>query len=284
MKKLFSLIFVIFLSFLFSCVETSEKDFREEYIVEAFIVVGEPVNNIRFMRTIPILDTFSLERAMIRDAEIYIESETGQKINLEMSNNIRQGYKAIDQSYLIEEDTRYKINIVYNFDTIKGETITPKKFNWIDRAPKQIQYPIDSIGLSDQINVKWENPGGFNFYHIVIRCIDTLNYGKYLEPPTEELNRRISLWRDQDFFFRNTTNHGLVPLNEGSIIWTTFKWYGMQEVTIYNPDFNWFRWLGQYFQTEYNDILSSVEGRNARGVFGSASAIKDTSFLLKNQP
>lgn len=280
MKKYFN---ILILLLFISCVDNNEMDFEEEYILEAFIIVNEPINNIRFMRTISILDTFSLEKAMIQDAEIFLSSADGDTIKLELSNNIREGYKAVNQLYLVKENTEYEINVIYKADTIKGTSVTPKTFNWIDKGPNVIQYPIDSIGLSEQVKVKWENPGGFNFYHITIRCIDTLNYGIYLNPPTAEKNRRISLWQDQDFFFRNTTNHGLVPLNEGSIIWTTFKWYGLQEVSIYNPDFNWFRWLGQYFQTEYNDILSSVEGKNARGVFGSASVIRDTTLLLKNQ-
>jgi hypothetical protein len=272
---------IIILLSLFSCVEDNENTFKEEYILEAFMIVGDPITNIRFMKTIPILDSFSLERALIKDAEIYIYDENGDTIKLEYNLESKLGYDAVNKSYLVKEMTKYDIRVIYKEDTIKSFTTTPKSFNWVEKAPDTLQYPIDLNNVEDQVKVKWENPGSFNFYHIVTRCIDTLEYGKYLNPQTEELNSRILLWRDEDFFFRNTTNHGLSPTNEGSIIWTTFKWYGMQEVTIYNPDYNWFRWLGQYFQSEYNDILSSVEGKNVRGVFASATAIRDTSFLKK---
>lgn len=279
-----AILIIISIIFLYSCVENNESDFKEEYIVEAFIIVDEPIQNIRFMRTIPILDTFSFEKVFISDAQITIYNEDGDTLPLELNPEISKAYNAIDQSHLVKEQTKYFIEVVYNNDTIKGNTVTPKKFNWIEKVPDIVQYPLDSIGLGDQVTLKWENPGSFNFYHIVVKCLDTLDYGKYLSPPTDEKNRRIGLWRDEEFFFRNTTNHGLAPINEGTIIWTTFKWYGLQEVTIYNPDFNWFRWLGQYFQSEYNEILTTVEGKNARGVFASASAIKDTALLLKNIP
>lgn len=266
---------------LISCVEENDTGFKEETIIEAFLIVDEPIRNIRISKTIPILDTFSFEKAAIKDAEALIYSSNGDSLLLEYNSNL-YNYQAINTNYLIKENTNYFLKVIVNDDTIKGTTLTPKKFSWIEKAPDVLQYPKDSIALDEVINISWENPGSFNFYHIVVKCLDTLNYGSYLTPSTDELNRRISFFRDQEFFFNNSTNHGLSPINEGSIIWTTFKWYGLQEVTIYNPDFNWFRWLGQYFQSEYNDILSTVEGNNARGVFGSATAIRDTSFLLKN--
>lgn len=278
MKIILLILFIISIT---SCVDENSNDFIEETIVEALLIVDEPIQNIRISKTIPILDTFSFERSAIKDAKAIIYNEKGDTFELIYDSELFN-YKAINQSHLVEENQKYFLKIIYKNDTITGNTLTPKTFNWIQKAPDIIQFPKDSLTLSDVIKISWENPGSFNFYHIVVKCLDTLNYGSYLSPANDEQNRRISLIRDDEFYFNNTTNHGLSPLNEGSIIWTTFKWYGLQEVTIYNPDFNWFRWLGQYFQSEYNDILSTVEGKRARGVFGSASAIRDTSFLLKN--
>jgi len=278
-----NILFILLVIFLFSCVEDNENQFKEEYLLEAFIIVGDPISNIRFMRTIPILDTFSLERVIIQDADIIIFNEIGDTLALELNEDITKAYQAIDKSYLVKENVKYNLKVIYKNDTMIATTTTPKVFNWVEKAPDIIQYPKDSIKLNEQVKVKWENPGSFNFYHIVTKCLDTLEYGKYLDSATDELNRRIVIFRENDSRYKNITNHGLSPNNEGSIIWTTFKWYGLQEVTIYNPDYNWFRWLGQYFQSEYNDILSSVDGKKVRGVFGSASAIRDTTFILKNQ-
>lgn len=278
-----NILFILLVIFLFSCVEDNENQFKEEYLLEAFIIVGDPISNIRFMRTIPILDTFSLERVIIQDADIIIFNEIGDTLALELNEDITKAYQAIDKSYLVKENVKYNLKVIYKNDTMIATTTTPKVFNWFEKAPDIIQYPKDSIKLNEQVKVKWENPGSFNFYHIVTKCLDTLEYGKYLDSATDELNRRIVIFRENDSRYKNITNHGLSPNNEGSIIWTTFKWYGLQEVTIYNPDYNWFRWLGQYFQSEYNDILSSVDGKKVRGVFGSASAIRDTTFILKNQ-
>lgn len=278
MKIIFLMILIIIIT---SCVDENSNDFVEETIVEALLIVDEPIQNIRISKTIPILDTFTFESSAIKDANAFIYNENGDTFELIYDTELFN-YKAINQSYLVEENQKYYLKIFYNGDTITGNTLTPRTFKWIQKAPDVIQFPKDSLTLSEVIKISWENPGSFNFYHIVVKCLDTLNYGAYLTPSTDELNRRISLIRDDEFYFNNSTNHGLSPLNEGSIIWTTFKWYGLQEVTIYNPDFNWFRWLGQYFQSEYNDILSTVEGKRARGVFGSAVAIRDTSFLLKN--
>jgi hypothetical protein len=49
-------------------------------------------------------------------------------------------------------------------------------------------------------------------------------------------------------------------------------------------DFNYLRWVLQRLSaSEYNELLGSVEG-NGIGVFGSLHAVKDTFFLIKNQP
>lgn len=278
MRKLFYLLLIFCL---ISCVEENENNFQEDTIVEAYLIVGEPINNFRVMKTLPILDTFKLENATITNADVLIYSEKGDSIKLKY-NKENLLYQAEKQNYLVKEKTLYYLQLIYNNDTIKGKTYTPKTFNWIQKLPDTIQYPKDSIKLDDIVKLSWENPGSFNFYHITVKCLDTLNYGKYLNPPTDELNRRISLFKNATHFFDNTTNHGVAPSNDGAFLWTSVKWYGMQEIVIYNPDYNWFRWVGQYYQSEYSELLSSVEGKHAIGVFGSATAIRDTFFLVKN--
>ena len=77
---------------------------------------------------------------------------------------------------------------------------------------------------------------------------------------------------------------GLIPNTETKVVFTTFKWYGLQEVSIFVPDPNYTLWfIQQVVKGQYDSRLSTVKG-NGFGVFGSVSAIRDTVFLLKNQP
>ena len=69
----------------------------------------------------------------------------------------------------------------------------------------------------------------------------------------------------------------------GPIIWNFFKWFGMHEVSIYAPDENFLNWALQYFiNSNYDSRHNSING--GIGVFGSASVVRDTSFIIKNQP
>lgn len=278
MKKIF-LFFICLI--LISCMEENQDKFSEDTIIEAYLIVGEPIKNVRITHTIPILDTFKLENSVIIDAKVYVFSKNGDTIQLEYDNN-NFYYHAINQNYLIKENEEYHLFVIVNNDTIIGKTFTPKSFKWIKRLPDIFQYPKDSILLNDIVKLSWENPGALNYYHVTVKCLDTLNYGIYLDPPIDELNRRVTLFGNRAYAYKNTTRHGLAPSNEGSMVWTSLQWYGMQEITIYNPDYNWFRWLGQYYQGEYNQLLSSVSGNKVKGVFGSATAIRDTFFILKN--
>jgi len=66
-------------------------------------------------------------------------------------------------------------------------------------------------------------------------------------------------------------------------VWSAFKWFGLHEVAVMAADWNLVRWYLQNVGVNaVNPLLGSVEG--GIGVVGSAYAIRDTFFLLKNQP
>jgi hypothetical protein len=113
--------------------------------------------------------------------------------------------------------------------------------------------------------------------------LDTLNYGKYLSSPTEEKNRRIFRSFENDRMYYEISSYAFIPNNKSFVVWNIFKWYGPHEVTVYVPDWNYLRWFKQYaMKSRYDDNLGTL--KNGKGFFGSASMIKDTVLLLKNQP
>ncbi|MCE5304372.1 hypothetical protein LLG34_01535 [bacterium] len=86
----------------------------------------------------------------------------------------------------------------------------------------------------------------------------------------------------REAYYRDLSYWVIVPSSKVPVVWTVFKWYGLHEVSVYAPDFNFLRWMVQTMTGEINPLLSSVKG--AFGYFGSASVIRDTSVILKNQP
>ena len=267
------------------CEDQAPTDYEQDFVVEALLIVGEPIGNIRVLSTQSLRDSFVYENSFIPDAKITISNnEKSYQLNY---NEEKKYYEYPDQTELVKELTEYHLRIELNDGNVfTGKTFTPKTFEWIKDADPAIQYPQDTINLPSNYNISWTKADTIKFYILRITPLDTLNYGKYLTPPTEEMNRRIMKpWINKpEYYFREITTWSFVPTTDVPIVWSVFKWFGMNEVAIFAPDANFLNWTLQTFVSqELNELLTSVEG-GAYGYFGSASMIKDTSFVIKNQP
>ena len=281
-KKNKILLLLLLLLSLISCEDPIPNDYIEQKYVEAILVVGEPIQNIVLTRTQPLNIEYNYDSSLVRDAFIQI-TDGKDTFNLEFKDS---AYYYPDRNYKILPDTKYELLINCSDGKIlKGTTITPKSFNWIIPPKKKIQYPIgkDSVDLPEVDSLIFEWDLVTIFYMLSVKCLDTLYYGKYLEPQTVELNRRISKPFSHDLRYRELNSWTFLPNNKTPVVWNIFKWYGRHEIAIWNPDMNFLNWGLQYFVDQsYDPRLNSIKG--GIGVFGSASVVRDTFFLLKNQP
>jgi hypothetical protein len=270
------------------CEELPPTDYKEHSYLEAFLIVGEPIENIRVIGSQPIGAVYSLEDAIIRDAEITIMTE-GETIDLAFRDGELPGYYD-PQGHIVKPQTKYEIEVnLPGGETISGKTFTPPEFDWIRPPKPYMHFPEDTLKLPsvDSLIIEWEGYDKYPMYLLSVKCLDTLSYGKYLDPPTAEKNRRSwNIMRDQEGMYDEISFWTFMGNTQTYTVWTAFKWFGLHEVSIYRPDYNMLRWFMQYQNFEgdyYNEILSSVEG-DGIGCFGSASMVTDTSFLYKNQP
>ena len=280
-----SIFIIIFASlFINSCEDPVPTDFKEEIIVEAYLLVGEPIENILIRRTIPISDSIEYAKSIIRDAKVKITGDNREFI-LSIENDSTLGYYYPDKTYLVKENTKYNLEIEFaDGSIVKAETTTPIPTEWIKKSNGKLQYPIDSIALPPTDTIAWKPIDGQSFYMLSVKCLDTLEYGKYLIPPTEEKNRRPFRPFGGDNEIKELANFAFIPNTKTTVVWNTFKYFGNHEVAIYTIDWNMTRWFIQVQASrDYSPLLGSIEGK-ALGVFGSAAAIKDTFMLLKNQP
>lgn len=295
MKKLIlSITFIILL--LLGCEDPIPTDYEPENYLEAALIVGQPIDNIVLMRTQPIQDTFNYEKSLIRDAEVVILVDD-KEFKLSIDANGTRGYYS-NESYIVKGNTEYNIIVTLpDGSTITGSTLTPDTLEWVRDVPNMIQYPIDTVNKPSNDTLIWEGmptPINLNgdikdgFWGISVKALDTLEYGIYLDTvPNREKNRRLFRRNsdpEDDWRYKELARWGLIPSKQTPVVWNYFRWYGLHEVSIYNLDNNYLNWVLQKItQSEYDERLSSVEG-NGIGVFGSMNAIRDTFFLIKNQP
>lgn len=271
--------------FIISCEDVAPTEYTPKYIVQGLLTVGEPINDIALFQTQSLRDSFIYENSIFKTADVKIIGDN-RTFQLVFDNN-RNRYIFPDTTYKVKELTNYSLEIkTPDGKILTSKTYTPKSINWINRPDKTIQYPLDTINLPSNYKISWTKSDTIQFYLIRIRPLDTLEYGKYLNPPTDEKNRRImrSWIRRPEYYFRETTTWAFLPTTDVPVVWNSFKWFGLTEVKIYAPDANYLKWTLQSFAVrDFNQLLNSIDG-DAFGTFGSVATITDTTFVLKNQP
>lgn len=288
---------VLFLAGLAACEDPVPSDYIPRYSVEAYLLVGQPIENIRLYRTQNVADTFAASAAFIKDADVRILTG-GDTLRLSYRDTENGGEYYLpaaatgDTLYRVQPATTYHLRIgVGASDLITGVTVTPTLISFIKDIPDTLQYPKDTINLTtdEKLRVSWTPVPGTDEYILRVAALDTLEYGQYLTPPTEEKNRRIyRFWEENSPKYDDVTRWAFLPATNIPGSWNAFKWFGLQEVTVFAPDPNFLQWFKQVKfgggSPTYNELLGSVKGDNAIGVFASASLVSDTTFVLKNQP
>ena len=261
-------------------------DYKEEIVVQSFLFVGEPINDVRIHRSQPVLDTFRLPVASIRNAVVTIETDS-QTLPLEYVDDTTGGfYRAIDTAYRILPETTYRLRIVVDGKTLTGTTTTPITFAFTVPPKDTLIYPgkDKETQLFDSLYVRWTAVAPAQEYVPGIVNLDTTNYGSYLTPSTDEPNARV---RDDEFdegtrLDGERARYALAQTTSIPTVWRFFKWYGRHELVIYAGDknfVNWFRQVGFGGRTSFSYQFNSVEG--GLGVFGSAAVLRYPVFLKK---
>lgn len=103
-------------------VDTSGLKYKEQLVIKAFVFAGENAKNIKITRTLPPLEKYDINKALVRDAEVYI---------IHNSNKYKLNYNPELQTYE-NFDIVFQEGEIYNFEakwkniTAKSTTIIPK--------------------------------------------------------------------------------------------------------------------------------------------------------------
>ncbi len=294
MKKI--IIIILTLLTLYSCEDPVPTDYVPQNYLEAALLVGQPIDDIILMRTQPINAVFDYESSLIRDAEVIITGDD-QEFKLQIDATGIRGYYSNDD-YRIKGNTIYNIEVIMSDGSrITGTTLTPDTVQWVRDLPQFIQYPIDTVRKESKDTLIWDgiptpiDEGAIKssgYWGVSVKALDTLEYGTYLDTvPNREKNRRVfrpNANPDNDWRYKELSTWGVLPSTKTPVVWNFFRWYGLHEISIYNMDNNYLKWFFQrVVQSEFDPNLSTVKG-DGIGVFGSLNAIRDTFFLVKNQP
>lgn len=271
------------------CEDPVPTDYVPQYVFTGYLIVDEPIGGIILTQSQSPLDTFTYKRGEIGDAQIRISTDRDTfDLVFNPADTGFSTYSYPDTTAHVQPNTTYHMEARLPDGTVlRSETTTPARIEWVQAPREVLQYPTDTLNLPspDSLKLIWTRAPGVSEYLISVQSLDTLNYGKYLDPPTTERNRRIErFFEDNAPRYNDIVRWGFLQNVEVNVVWVAFKWFGLHEVTVYAPDpamLEWFKQL-QFGGNQYQSLLSNIDG--GLGVFGSASVARQQSFLVKNQP
>ncbi len=289
MTRIITTVLVLGGVFLAGCEDPVPTDYIPEYVFTGYLIVDEPVEGITLTRSLPPLDSFDYRSAAITDAAIRVWSETDTFDLVYVPSDTSIGeYRAAGPEQTVKPGVEYFMEARLTDGTVlSSSTVTPERIEWIQAPREVLQYPTDTLNLPspDSLKLIWTPSAGVTEYLILVQALDTLNYGSYLEPPTSEKNRRIErFFEDNAPRYNDVVRWGFLQNTQVNVVWFAFKWFGLHEITVYAPDPALLEWFKQvrFGGNQYQSLLSNIDG--GVGVFGSASVVTQTSFVLKNQP
>ncbi|MCK5742594.1 MAG: DUF4249 family protein [Chlorobi bacterium] len=290
-KTILSAMLSLLLISFVACEENESVSYIPQTFVEAILIVDEPIQDIKIQSSQPLGSDIDYAGAMIRDAEVIIfEDDNVYPLTISQDTESEAGYY-FDGDYTVKPNTIYRIEIKLKDGTlIDGETLTPDRTAWVSEQIDYIQYPKDTINLPSTDNIEWKRVDSVDYYLLGVKCLDIKEYGIYLDEVADsELNRKIDGAKnakeeeDDEWKYKETSQWAFIPNTKTPVVWRIFKWFGLHEATLFAPDTNFRTWfLQSVMSAQYEPMLSRING--GHGVFGSASAVRDTFILLKNQP
>ena len=274
-----------------ACEDPAPTDYIPQNVVTAYLIVDQPIRGIVVARSQAVADSFKYSNSVIRDADVrIIEGANTYRLQYRTDCNNIGEYYLPDTTILVQPEKSYRMEIALSDGgRITGQTVTPARVAWVKPPRALLQYPADTANLPspDSLSFEWTAVPKTREYIISVSCVDSLEYGRYLTPATEEKNRRTSSVINQNARrrYNETTRWAFVQTSKLPLVWFAYKWYGLHDLTVYAPDPNMVEWFKQtrFGPNEFNALLSTVEG-DGIGVFGSASVVGQRQFLLKNQP
>lgn len=290
-----ALAFVLFTA----CEDVPPTDYEARPFVQGYLLVGEPFQDIVVALSQPIDRVYDYPGSLVRDAEVSIEFD-GRTIPLRFREGPGGGggYHSADSSLRVLPGTTYRLFVrMPGGGIVRAETKTPRSIEWILEPPARLQYPKDTTRLAatDSLRMRW-TPGGTTEYLVRVMILDTMDYGRYLEPPTAEANARSGGSGSgggpgsgghggKESVNYSVTRWSFVAQDRFQIPWTSFSWFGRHEIAVFAAD----RWFLEWFKSvqfsrlspEYDPQESNIAG--GLGVFGSASVVRRELFLLKNE-
>lgn len=172
---------------LVSCEEENLNNIAEnQYVVEAFLYAGEPVDDVRIKTTFPLAEAEDISTP-INTAQVVL-IKNGQQYQLSSSGD--EGYYHYTGTDLsIETGDVFDLEVVHNGITATASTIVPTPTEGLSLSIDSLKVPqlpfsegrdaiVAAIGeflRNSSVEARWDNPSGDLYFMVVEAVSDTID-------------------------------------------------------------------------------------------------------------
>jgi hypothetical protein len=233
------------------------------------VIAEAPITNVRVFRTLPIKDTFTFAKAMIKDAVVNV-TENGVPVPMEFVDDSLGGYyRSVDTTFRAKHNAIYELQVIARGKTLTATAQTRGAFDWVKPPVDTLNYPgrANETRIYDSLNISWQGQAGTERYS-----------NRRLRDPEDEFD-------DGTLIANERTRFGFTIVSNTPVVWFAFKWFGRHRLHIYTGDEAFQEWhalVGFGRRSNYDYRLGNVVG--GLGVWAGASQITSDIFLKKDQP
>lgn len=300
MLKQNCLLIILALISISSCDLYPQDEYREYYVVEAYLVANRSLPGIRLTRTLPLEEEYFIEKAAVGNAEIVVhllnEDNSIEKTYtyLNEPNSSKSYYRTAGDDNVIP-GRRYQLVVTFpdNNETLTSTTLVPGAFQTVGTVIDTTLYQSE-----EQITVNTtqsEYPGRQSYFIFSLIAGDPLKDNLtpfYLDQVTDQ-DEEIEGFRINSSGIINEGNYDIN--SDGTLTlrvpWLAVAFYGDNDIVANTIDDNLYDFIrSQEIQTgggpstlppgEIQNIIYNIDG--GIGIFGSLASDTNRVFIKTN--
>ncbi len=274
------------------CDSTSVAENSPEFVVESYLIAGQPLRRVLVSRTTGINAEYNFSELAVRDAAVQI-NRLGPSGNIEESYDFEYrglAYSPVRNDVIVQASTSYALVVTTaGGDRVTAETLVPGGFDLVDVSADSVQYqgPIQIAATVSRSAYKDRSA----IYVFSIEALDPRMemlvplYDQFVDD--QEDLESIIITESPPFNEQNyeINNDGTLTI---SLPWIAVAFYGPTEVTANAIDDNLYDFIrsqsvqqgGSTFSPgEIPNIINNITG--GTGIFGSMSSAAYQAYIFE---
>jgi len=286
------LLLAVLLTGLTACDPYRQDDYREQYVVQAYMVVDQPMPMIRLTTTSPINNTYDVNAVAVSGAQLEIRKLNAQGAVIQtIPYRMKSAgwYEPLNLQTKVDPLSTYELRVrAGNAPEITAQTFTPDRIRVLNLNNSSITY--QSTEQFEVIVSYSAYPGRQNYYLFTVETLDPdkAELTPFYADAIGEDERETVFKNQSNIVFEG--NYGLDPSRTALTLklpWLGFAFYGPNRVTTHVLDDAMYDFIrtkdvqlggSTLSPGEINNVITNV--KNGIGIFGSyASASVDINIL-----